>query len=101
MQEFYAKANAQVRRSGRDPRACAILPSIEVIARTSQAAADYRAALLVSFAIPEMALGPIGRLIRRDLSNLSLDNLQNGRAPCMERVCQYVYVSVVRGTFKK
>src|SRR3546814_19953422 len=40
MQEFYAKVNAQVRSSGRDPRACAILPSIEVIAGTSPAAAD-------------------------------------------------------------
>src|SRR3546814_9976550 len=48
MQEFYAKVNAQVRSSGRDPRACAILPSIEVIAGTSQAAADDRAALLDS-----------------------------------------------------
>src|SRR3546814_17918841 len=81
MQEFYAKVNAQVRSSGRDPRACAILPSIEVIAGTSQAAADDRAALLDSFAMPEMAIGTIGRLIRRDLSKLSLDTLLSAIEP--------------------
>src|SRR3546814_11643745 len=37
--------------------------------------ADDRAALLDSFAMPEMAIGTIGRLIRRDLSKLSLDTL--------------------------
>src|SRR3546814_19711856 len=56
MQEFYAKVNDKVRSSGRDPRACAILPSIEVIAGTSQAAADDRAELMDSFAMPEMAI---------------------------------------------
>src|SRR3546814_12063141 len=65
MQEFYAQVNDQVRSSGRDPRACAILPSIGVIAGTSQAAADERAALLDSFAMRELAIGTHGRLIRR------------------------------------
>src|SRR3546814_18517958 len=29
------------------------------------------------------------------------DTMEIGRASCRERVCQYVYISVVAGTFKK
>src|SRR3546814_11976645 len=53
-----------------------------------------------------MAIGdcPLFRLIQTEQAAVLFDNLARheiGRAPCRERVCQYVLVPVVDGSLKK
>jgi FMN-dependent oxidoreductase (nitrilotriacetate monooxygenase family) len=74
MQDFYTYFKKRVAAAGRDPNACKMLPSIEVIAgktaEEAQAVADY----LDGFAMPGMMVDQIGILIRRpDLGQFPLD----------------------------
>jgi FMN-dependent oxidoreductase (nitrilotriacetate monooxygenase family) len=73
MQAFYADVKNRLSLRGRDPRTCAILPSVEVIVGKTLAIAEERASYLDSFALPEMGLGTISMIFCRDLSQVALD----------------------------
>jgi FMN-dependent oxidoreductase (nitrilotriacetate monooxygenase family) len=73
MQDFYNDFKKRVSDAGRDPNACKVLPSIEVIAGKTQALAEERCATIDSFAQTDMMLKGISHLLGRELSELSPD----------------------------
>ncbi|SNB71356.1 FMN-dependent oxidoreductase, nitrilotriacetate monooxygenase family [Arboricoccus pini] len=73
MQAFRQDMHARMAAHGRDPRHCAILPSLDIILGETRAMAEEKRALLDSLVDPELALAITSCHIGIDLKGMPLD----------------------------
>ena len=73
MQAFRADMHARMQAAGRDPAACAILPSLDVVLGDTPAMAEERRDTLDRLVDPELALAITSSHIGIDLSGFDLD----------------------------
>jgi FMN-dependent oxidoreductase (nitrilotriacetate monooxygenase family) len=73
MQDFYADMKDRVRKAGRDPAHCAILPAIDVIVAPTEEAARREAEYVDSFASVDLGLQTLTNLSGVDMWSLPRD----------------------------